>query len=229
MNNQKQSLSIPIAIIIAGALIAFGIYWTGRGQAAPKPVATTQSASDLSSIAPIQPTDHILGNPKAKVVIVEYSDTECPFCKQFQDTLHQVVESYNGQVAWVFRHFPVHTKSVNEGNAIECAAELGGNDTFWKYTDEVFSETNSNDSLDPAVLPQIAVKEGLDPTKFNACLSAAKYTDKINKDRSDVVAAGAEGTPFSVIFAAGQKIPITQGALPFADMKNIIDTVLKNS
>lgn len=228
----KQSLSIPVAIVVAGALIAVGLYMSGRGNATQPSTNTASNrpaTASLDSIKPVSSTDHILGSPKAKVVIVEYSDTECPFCKNFQVTLRQIVSAYNGQVAWVYRHFPVHNKSVDEGEALECAAELGGNDIFWKYADKVFEQTNSNDSLDPAALPQIASSLGLDVAKFNACLSSNKYEKKILDDRQAVIDAGAQGTPYSVIFANGQKIPITQGALPFNSMKSIIDTVLKES
>lgn len=232
MENQKQSLSIPVAIIIAGLLVAGGIYWTGRnGQsaAAPSAIALGGQEASLDSIKPLQPTDHVQGDPKSKIVIIEYSDTECPFCKSFNATLHQLMIAYPGQIAWAFRHFPVHTKSVHEETALECAAELGGNDAFWQFTDRVFSMTNSNDSLDPAALPQIARALGLDPTAFATCLNSGKYDAKIEQDKQDVIAAGAQGTPYSVIFAGGQKIPISQGALPYSAMKNIIDTILKNS
>lgn len=224
---QKQNLSIPIAIIVAGALIAVGLWSSGRTSTKPSNTVATAPQTSLDSIKPIQPTDHVLGDPKAKVVIVEYSDTECPFCKNFHSTLSQIVADYKGQVAWVYRHFPVHSKSVNEGEALECAAELGGNSAFWSYTSKVFEQTNSNDSLDPAALPQIAKDIGLDVTKFNTCLSSGKYEQKINQDRQDVISAGAQGTPYSVIFVSGQKIPITQGAIPYAGMKNIIDTAIK--
>ncbi|HEU5114344.1 MAG TPA: thioredoxin domain-containing protein [Candidatus Paceibacterota bacterium] len=228
MNKGNQSLAIPLAIIFAGALVGFGIYWSGRPTPGA-PVQTAVTAPSLDSIKPIQPTDHVLGNPNAKVVIIEYSDTECPYCKIFHSTLHQIVNDYNGQVAWVFRHFPVHQRSVKEGQALECAAELGGNNAFWQYVDKVFSTTNSNDSLDPALLPQFATAIGLDSAKFNDCLASDKYVSKINADRDAVVAAGAEGTPYSIVFAGSQKAPITQGALPYDAMKNIIDAALKNS
>lgn len=230
INTQKQSLSIPIAIVIAGALVAFGIYWSGRG-----PVAAPQgkvSAAVADAIKPVSSADHILGNKNAKIMIVEYSDTECPFCKNFHNTLNQIVTDYKGQVAWAFRYFPVHTKSVHEGNAMECAAELGGNDIFWKYTDKVFAATNSNDSLDQSLLPQFAADLGLDRAKFTACLDSGKYDAKINGDRQNVIDAGAQGTPYSVIFIGGptgERVPISQGALPYASMKEIIDSILKNS
>ncbi len=230
MENEKQSLAIPVAIIIAGALVAFGIYWSGRS-AAPAPSAKV-SAAAAEAIKPLLPTDHLLGNKAAKVMIIEYSDTECPFCKQFHNTLHQLVSEYNGQVAWAFRHFPVHTKSVHEGSALECAAEIGGNAAFWKYADKVFAATNSNDSLDQSLLPQFAADLGLDKAAFQSCLDSGKYEAKINQDKQDVIDAGAQGTPYSVIFIGGptgERVPISQGALPYSSMKEIVDSILKNS
>ena len=96
----------------------------------------------MEKIRGVQDDDHIIGDKNAKVVIVEYSDTECPFCKVFHETLHQVVSEYDGKdVAWVFRHWPIpqlHPKAPKEAEALECAAELGGNDMFWKYTHKLF-------------------------------------------------------------------------------------------
>src|SRR5581483_5771353 len=187
MNGDKKSLSIPVAIIVAGALVAFGIYMSGKGTTTAKPSIADQinnPAENLDTIKPIQPTDHVLGNPKSPIVIVEYSDTECPFCKQFHTTLHDLMLAYPNKIAWVFRYFPVHKKSVNEATAQECVASLGGNDAFWKFTDSVFAATNSNDSLDPAMLPQLAAQAGVDTNAFNTCMSAnaTKYAAQINQD-----------------------------------------------
>ncbi len=234
MNEQKQFLSIPIAIIIAGALVAGGIYFSGRGsQTAIVNNANTASVANIESIKPISATDHVLGNPKADIVIVEYSDIECPFCKQFHSTLHQLMSEYGaeGKLAWVYRHFPIdnlHSKARKEAEATECAAELGGNDGFWKYIDAIFAITPSNNGLDPAKLPVVAEQVGLDVTKFNVCLSSGKYAQHVANDLADATTGGARGTPYSVIFAKGDRIPLTQGALPYNDMKTIIDTILKN-
>lgn len=229
MQNNNQSLSIPVAIIIAGALIATGIYMTGRSKTTPE--ATKKIAAPAAvEIKPISAADHVLGDPKAPIILVEYSDIECPYCKQFHNTIHTLMSDYGtkGKLAWVFRHFPVHSNSIKEGEAAECAAEVGGNDAFWKYTDKIFAETKSNNGIDLARLPGIASEIGLDAAKFKACLDSGKYKTKIEQDRQDVVNAGAQGTPYSVIFAKGEKIPLTQGALPYSDMKTIIDTILKD-
>ncbi|MEN9622198.1 MAG: hypothetical protein RLZZ67_632 [Candidatus Parcubacteria bacterium] len=228
MENKNQSPSIPVAIIVAGALIAFGIYMSGKSTVAP--AVATAPAKQTVDIAPVSSADHVLGDRKAPITMVVYSDIECPFCKRFHDTIKTIVTEYKGKVAVAFRHFPVHQNSVKEGEAVECAAEVGGNDAFWKYTDAIFAETKSNNGIELSRLPGIAKEIGLDVTKFNACLASGKFTAKIEKDQADVIKAGAGGTPYSVIFAPnGEKIPLTQGALPFADMKRILDTVLKNS
>ncbi len=102
---------------------------------------------------PVTDKDHIAGNAQADIIIVEYSDTECPFCKKFHETMIQVMDEYgkSGKVAWVYRHFPLdalHKKARKEAEATECAAELGGNDKFWEYLNLMMKITPANDQLD---------------------------------------------------------------------------------
>src|SRR3989344_453399 len=144
-----SDLSIPGAIVIAGALIAGAVYVSQNrsGSTELQPQAAEQTG-DLEEMSPITSTDHIRGNPDAPIKIVEYSDFECPFCKRFHETMQQVSAEYGDQVAWVYRHFPLdqlHSKARKEAVASECAAELGGNDAFWKFTDRFFELTPSND------------------------------------------------------------------------------------
>lgn len=229
MENQKQSFAIPLAIIIAGAMVAFGIYMSNRSTALPGAPVATKSAAAVD-IAPISDEDHVLGDRKAPIVLVEYSDIECPFCKQFNTTLRALMNEYGtkGQLAIAFRHFPVHQNSVKEGEALECVADIAGNEAFWKFTDKMFERTKSNDGLDLALMPSIAAEVGVDVEKFKTCLSSEKFKSRVESQRQDVINAGAQGTPYSVIFAKGERVPLTQGALPYADMKTIIDTILKS-
>jgi hypothetical protein len=83
-------------------------------------------------------SDHIYGNKDAEVTIVEYSDYECPFCKQFSPTLKKIVDESNGTVRWVYRHYPLHQHSFEKLVAAECVAKLKGNDAFWQYGDLLF-------------------------------------------------------------------------------------------
>ncbi len=103
-----------------------------------------------NGMRPVTSDDHIVGNINAKIIIVEYSDLECPFCKVFHNTMHQVVEQSNGDVAWVYRHYPIaqlHPKAFREAEATECAWAQKGNEGFWKYIDKLFETTPSNNGL----------------------------------------------------------------------------------
>ena len=229
-----EKLSVPIAIVIAGVLIGGSLYFSNVKIAQQPKVKTVELAtsSDTDNMRPVTADDHILGNPNAPIKIVEYSDTECPFCKQFHSTLKQIMTLYgkDGKVAWVYRHFPIdqlHSKARKEAEATECANELGGSQKFWEFIDLVYSTTESNNSLDPAELPKIAKKVGLDVTAFNTCLSSGKYAAKVEADYQDAVKAGGRGTPNSIVVASDGSKTLIQGAQPFESVKNIVDALLK--
>lgn len=242
MEEQKRNnFTIPVAIVVAGALIAGALFLTNKNKTqspdAAK-LAETKSAKSEIAIEPVTADDHILGNPKAPIMIVEFSDTECPFCKNFHTTMHQVIDTYGkaGKVAWVYRHFPIdglHSKARKEAEATECAAELGGNEGFWKYLDNLYKITPSNNDLDSSLLPKIAEDNGLDKEKFATCLASGKYADKIEKSVQDATTAGGQGTPYTVIITKYEKIPISEGAIPFSggpiNMKVILDDLISKN
>jgi len=89
-------------------------------------------------VPPVDESDHILGNPDAPIVIIEYSDYECRYCKIFQATAKQIIKESNGGVAWVYRHWPIQQNSFEKVVAAECVAKIKGNDAFWKYSDLLF-------------------------------------------------------------------------------------------
>src|SRR3989344_669765 len=232
----KNNLAVPVAIIIAGALIAGAVYWRALGDSvavAPQPQAGAGNTAGLENMNPIEDSDHIRGNPNAPVKIVEYSDMECPFCKRFHSTMQQVMDEYgkNGKVAWVYRHFPldsIHSQARTEADASECAHELGGGDAFCEYTDRFFELTPSNNQTNIAtVLPQIAREIGLDEAKFSSCLASKKYDKHIQDDLNNATATGGNGTPWSIVVtASGKKYPLS-GAQPYEAVKQLIELALQ--
>lgn len=251
-----QKLAVPIAIVIAGGMIAVSLFFVNSRPSANAGVEPTV----LEEIRTVQEDDHIKGNPNAKIVIVEYSDTECPFCKQFHETMNRIISEYgaSGDVAWVYRHFPIpslHPKAPKQAEALECAAEQGGNEMFWKYTDMVYERTNANNSLDSGVynspatppngpdgkpyytqktprsqtdagqLSDFATELGLNLQQFESCLESGKYASRITTDVNEVVAAGGGGTPHSIIIVDGEQIPL-EGAQPYETVKGLIDSML---
>jgi len=196
---------------------------------APSPTRDTlDNASDVK-LAPISSKDHVRGDENAEVTIVEFSDTECPFCKRFHSTMQQIVDEYDGRVRWVYKHFPLdslHSKARKEAEATECAADQGGNDAFWKYLDRLMDITPSNNGLSLDELPAIAEYIGLDKSEFEDCLDSGKFASMVQAQVDEALAAGARGTPFSVIVAGEQIVPAS-GAMPFEQIKPMIDQLLK--
>lgn len=229
MSDASNKLAVPIAIVIAGALIAGAVIFTTKSQ----PTAQDQGQQPQKvTVKPVSKDDHILGNPDAKVVIVEYSDMECPFCKRFHSTMLQVMDQFgkDGTVAWVYRHYPIdqlHSKARKEAEATECVNELGGSEKFWQYLNKIYSVTPSNNQLDPAVLSSTAVEVGIDKTKFDECMTSGKFAEKIEASVQDGQRAGVEGTPYSMAIAKnGNQIPIS-GAQPFSVVAQIINALTK--
>ena len=234
---KQNNLTIPIAIIVAGVLIAGAVFLTSGGSSKSKDaiVGDTKGEPEKAAeiaLTPITESDHLLGNPNADIIIVEYSDTECPFCKTFHPTMQRIIDEYgkDGKVAWVYRHFPldsIHPKADKEAEATECAAELGGNDAFWAYLGKIFEITPSNNNLDLALLPSIATEIGLNKAKFEECLASGRWAQKVEDQYQSGIAAGVRGTPHSIIVTTkdGAKYPLS-GAQPYQAVKQIIDAGL---
>lgn len=226
----NKNLLIPIAIVLAGAFIAVAVYFSNNATTTVNPASQAPASSGSITVRPVTAQDHILGNINAPIKIIDYSDTECPYCKQFHQTLKDIYSEYatSGEVAWVYRSFPLHSKSTNEAEALECAADLGGNTVFWNYLDEIFSVTPSNDGLDPAQLPVIAKDVGLDVTAFNTCLASGKEAAKVQADYQDAINAGGVGTPYTVFVTPEGNIANTNGAIPYDAVNNYIQIILSN-
>lgn len=227
----KKQLSVQSSIILGSIIIAIAIV-LGPVIINTDSIKTTKTTTEVEiKIEPVTSNDHILGNTDtATVYVVEYSDLECPFCKVFHETMHRVVEHYDGKVAWVFRQFPIdslHTKAREEAHASECVAELGGNTAFWSYIDRIFETTTSNDGLDLSVLPIFAIDLGIDKALFTECMTSNRHAEKIKAMEDDGIAAGLQGTPYSVIVTQkGKTVPIN-GNLPFSEVIKLIDPLVK--
>lgn len=222
----QNNLAVPIAIIIAGLAIAAAVYFGGS-----KERVTPSAREQGVVIAPVTTDDHILGNPNATVVIIEYSDTECPFCKIFHATMGRVMNEYGdgGKVAWVYRHSPIaslHSKAHREAQATECAASLGGNTKFWDYTNKLFDITPSGNGLKDEELFTIAQNVGLDKEAFSTCLEGGSQAARVDRDLASGQEAGVRGTPHSLVLVDGKLVTRIEGANTYESVKNIVDQYL---
>ncbi len=216
MEVQKNNLSIPGAIIVVGILIAGAILLSNKSNI-PAPANTTQVSPSNISLKPVSASDHILGDPNAPIVIVEFSDPSCPYCKMFQSTMETIIANYGatGKVTWVYRDFPLtslHPNAQHEAQAFECVATLGGNTAFWNYEKEWYSvfplqgATDRDTASDTAQLMQVAQDNGINTAQFNDCLSNNTTAQAVENDYNDGVTAGAQGTPYSIMIL---KTPLT--------------------
>lgn len=227
----KTSFALGILAVIA-LILVLAIFLVIKIFLADNSGSGNNQQNSAQKISLAQPTkfDHLRGSLFASIIIVEFADLECPYCKEFQAVMKKVYDNYQGQVAWVFRHYPIdslHSKARKEAEAAECAAELGGNEKFWQYVDYVYNITPSNDGLDPQQLPEIAAAVGLNREKFSTCLASGKYAAKVDNDlQQALIAGGKNGTPYSVILIGSEKIPLS-GAASYEQMKTALDALLQ--
>lgn len=216
--------------LVAGATTGTPKQVAGNG-AQPFPTPDNRPQPTPPPVEPIKQDDRIRGNPKARIFLVEYSDLECPYCKRFHPTAQKIADEYKDQVAWVYRHFPLdqlHSKARKEAEAPECAAELAGNEGFWKMIDKIYEVTPSNNGLNLDDLPNLASQVGLDQGKFKGCLDSGKYSTRVESDYQSGIRSGVQGTPgnFLLDTKTGKSI-LLGGALPYEQLKPTIDELLK--
>jgi protein-disulfide isomerase len=228
----SPSIAIPVAIVVGFGLIAAAIFFSGTGKA-PAAVVNKNIPTETTketTVRPVDDTDYVRGNPNAPILVIEYSDYDCPFCKNFHETMTRVMDEYGvtGKVGWVYRQFPLeqlHPNAPRISEAAYCVGELGGGDAYWKFSDLIFSEREINAQTNMTRLPEFAGTAGVDKAKFTACLDSGKHKEKVETSIAEGAAAGAQGTPYSIVTVGGQQAVIN-GAQPYAVVKQIIDNLV---
>ncbi len=169
--------------------------------------------------------DAIKGADSAEVLIIEFSDFECPFCGRFySETLPSIQSDYidTGKVQMVYRDFPLgfHAQAKPAAIAAECAGEQG---KFWEFHDKIFENQGS---LGDASYKQWAEGLGLNTEQFNSCVDSEKYSGEVDKDFSDGAALGVSGTPTFFIGKRNSAPVKLVGAQPFDAFKAVINPLL---
>lgn len=188
------------------------------------------SAEQAKNVRPVTDEDHVYGNPKAEITLVEYSDFECPFCKRFHPTAKQLVDQSDGTVNWVYRHFPLafhNPGAQKQAEASECAGKLGGDDAFWRYSDLIYARTTSNGKgFSISKLVPLAKEIGLAVKPFEQCLDNREMAAKVKADYENGVASGVSGTPGNIFLhnSSGDAVAMA-GALPLARLKATVDAL----
>ncbi len=176
------------------------------------------SAARTSKVEVTYDPARLRGSPQAPVMIVEFSDFQCPFCRKVQTTLKTLLAKYQGRVSLAYRDFPLrgmHGQAELAAESSRCAGEQG---RFWEYHDLLFANP---DKLNRDGLTGLARSLKLDEKQFDSCLSSGKYRKQVEQDLQDGIRAGVQGTPG--IFING--VPLS-GAQPEAAFERIIQAEL---
>ncbi len=235
---------LPIQIVPAVLAFALGlmvgyVLWgvPGRQTAAPAPQAQVQApAGEGSPAAPTRPRetatparfqvsvddDPAKGPEDAPVVIVEFSDYQCPFCKRWRMQVYdRLFETFGDKVRLVYRDFPLeslHPEAVPAAVAANCAGEQG---KYWEYHDKLFL---GGRPLGEETYRAYAEELGLDMDAFEACLASEEQRQEVLKDLEDGLRLGVRGTP--TFFING--IPVV-GAQPFEVFQQVIQQELERA
>ena len=235
LTSERTNKLIPVAIVIGFGLIAVAIFFTGKNNS-PAPVVTSEDATSTTPALtgtprPVDATDYIRGNPNAPILMIEYSDYDCPFCKRYHEVLTQIVNEYGvtGKVAWVYRQFPIaqlHPNAPKISEAALCVGSLGGQNAFWKFSDMVFQEREVDEQTNMIRLPEYAEEAGVKKDDFNECYDDGDMGDAVKKSATEGFNIGARGTPYTILIV-GNEQAVINGAQSYDTVKGIIDNLLK--
>lgn len=196
----------------------------GGRQAGPPPVVPESIELSVAN-------SYAKGSAGSRLVLVEFSDFQCPFCaRHVKQTLPQIEREYvnTGKILYVMRNLPLealHPDAVRAAGAAECAGDQG---KYWQMHDKLFSNQQALSAPD---LARYAQETGLEPAKFKQCMDADVHGAKVRKDLTEAQAAGITGTPtFLLGFAeGGGKVKVVrriQGAQPYPVFKAAIEGLL---
>jgi protein-disulfide isomerase/Tfp pilus assembly protein PilF len=176
--------------------------------------ASLQQAKTEVSFDPAR----LRGSPHVPVIIIEFSDFQCPLCRKVQPTLKSLLAKYEGRVSLAYRDFPLrgmHGQAELGAESSRCAGEQG---KFWEYHDLLF---DNPDKLNQNGLLELARNAKLGEKQFDSCLSSGKYRSQVERDLQDGIRAGVMGTPG--IFINGI---LLSGAQPEAAFEQVIESEL---
>jgi protein-disulfide isomerase len=229
----KSHPAVPIAIVIGFTMIALAIFFTGgKDESTPTPLPNVPEGDVLAgTVRTVDETDFIKGNPNAPILMIEYSDYDCPFCKQYHETLTQIMNEYGitGRVAWVYRQFPIeqlHPNSPKISEVALCVGSLGGSAAFWKFTDAIFTGRELQEPTNMVALPDYASEAGVDKAAYQSCVSSGQMKDKVAASVEEAFSLGAQGTPYTVL-VVGNEQAVVNGAQSYDVVKSIIENLLQ--
>jgi protein-disulfide isomerase len=201
-----RNILIVAGGLVAVAAIAFGVYF-GTRPASPGPTPTPVAAAgapDKAAILSVQPNDHIEGDPKAPITLIEYASFTCPHCAHFNAVeLPEIKKKWidTGKVKLVYRDFPLDETAARAAQLAQCA----GNDKYYAVVDMIFrGQGNWATASDPiAELSKSLRIAGMGENEVKACLANPKVVDGVIASYRSGEQVGVDSTP--TLFINGQQ------------------------
>ncbi|NCS98589.1 thioredoxin domain-containing protein [Candidatus Parcubacteria bacterium] len=227
--NKNNSLAFALTILISGIVIGGGIFISRTNLLANLFEKEEFVEIKDDKIQPITAEDHIIGNPDADVIIIEYSDFECPYCQEFHTTMRRIIDDYGqtGSVAWIYRQAPleeIHSNARRIALVSECVSEIGGNNMFWNFTNQIFD--NAPESISESNTNIILENLGLDTEEINSCTEEPETIKKIEDDLKDIEYIKSIdrefGTPYNIVITKTGIQENLSGALPYSLLSDFI-------
>jgi protein-disulfide isomerase len=190
-----------VAVVAIAAAVYFGTRPTAPGLA-PIPVQAT--SADAKSLLNIQPSDHVMGDPKAPITMIEYASLTCPHCAAFNSTVLPQIEAKwvkTGKVKLIYRDFPLDQVATKAAQLAECA----GNDRYFGVLDMMFrGQATWAAAQDPiAELSKSLRIAGMGEAEVKACLANDAVANGVIADYRGGETLGVNSTPS--IFVNGEQ------------------------
>jgi protein-disulfide isomerase len=188
---------------------------------------TQENPTSVENIkAPNPANEYFRGNPKANIVLIEYSDYSCPFCRKVLPTLKSLVQE-NPDVAWVYRDYPIiHPESKKHAEAAYCAGKQGGSDVYWKFVDAMLAE---GFGFSQQEFESIAQTSKLNVNEFKKCYESGEMQQKVEQvvsESQQSLSAYRVGTPTIVVYnRTTNQNKLVVGALPKAEFEKAIQEI----
>ena len=141
---------------------------------------------------------NLTNNPDG-IVVEEFSDFACPFCSQARPEIYRVLNKYDGEINFMFRHFIVHPETQLAAEASECARDQG---KFLEYADMLYDHQD----FSRMSLEAYAANLNLNITEFIRCLDSEEKAAVIERDYQDAMNRGILGTPY--FYVDGKEVPL---------------------
>ena len=216
MNQTHIAISIVLGSLLISAAVLLKEY--------PSTTVVAGTPAVLSGDPSRADNQHIYGNEKADITIVEFSDYECPFCARLHPTLKRIVDESGGDIKWEYRHLPLqnHANAFDAAVASECIAQELGDEAFWSFSETLFSSIGTHNG---AFYAAEAQNMGIDSESYVSCINNQEIKDIVTEDLRVAQSLGGRGTPFSVIVDSDGGLKPVSGALPYEHWMNALNSI----